>query len=81
MITDKLRDLRSYARDRGFRIRFRNSPTNMGDFCIFLYVGNNKHYQVGYDGIWSAKEDNVTNFDKCLENAYHFIDRWVYQHS
>ena len=84
---EKIELLRKEAEKQGLKIRFRKTPTDQGDFCIFIYDPSfRKGYAVGFDG------DNTgegVSFDQCLSSAYRWLekrdkrfilrdDRWQY---
>ncbi len=89
-IDEHVSELRKVAKEHGLEIRFRNTKTAQGDFCIYIYDRKNfrNSYAVGYDGSWNSK---AVNFEKCLAAAYKWIerrdkrfifrdDRWQYGH-
>ena len=88
-IDNKISELRRKAAEQGLSIRFRNTPTDCGDFCIFIKdPAYRPGYAVGFDGDWNSKS---VGFDKCLASAYHWIEkrdkrftfrdgRWQYGH-
>lgn len=88
-IDNKISELRRKAAEQGLSIRFRNTPTDQGDFCIFIKDPTFRAgYAVGFDGDWQGK---AVSFDKCLASAYHWIEkrdkrftfrdgRWQYGH-
>ena len=73
-ITKQIAELKDYAKAHGLDIRFRNTPNNMGDFCIFIYDKNfRESYTVGFDGSYDNTEE--LNFEDCLKSAYRWIDK------
>jgi hypothetical protein len=88
-IDNKISELRRKAAEQGLSIRFRNTPTDQGDFCIFIKDPTYRPgYAVGFDGDWQSK---AVSFDQCLASAYHWLEkrdkrftfrdgRWQYGH-
>ena len=88
-IDNKISELRRKAAEQGLSIRFRNTKTDQGDFCIFIKDPTFRPgYAVGFDGDWQSK---AVSFDQCLASAYHWIEkrdkrftfrdgRWQYGH-
>lgn len=88
-IDNKISELRRKAAEQGLSIRFRNTKTAQGDFCIFIKDPTYRPgYAVGFDGDWQSKG---VSFDQCLASAYHWIEkrdkrftfrdgRWQYGH-
>ena len=88
-IDDIINELRKKAAEQGLRIRFRDTPTEHGDFCIFVYDPTFRPgYAVGFDGDWHGEG---VSFDQCLASACYWIEkrdkrftfrdgRWQYGH-
>ena len=88
-IDNKISELRRKAAEQGLSIRFRNTKTDQGDFCIFIKDPTFRPgYAVGFDGDWQSK---AVSFDQCLCMAYHWLrkrdkrftfrdGRWQYGH-
>ena len=84
----KIDALKNYAKEHGLKVRFQESKTYCGDFCIFIYDKSFRNsYAVGYDGTYDSKHD----LDACIKDAYNWIDkrdkrfiyrdgRWNYGH-
>ena len=73
-IKNSIKNLKDYAKSKGFKIVWRNVTTNCGDFCIFIYnlnTGYHSRYLVGFDGDWDATDNR--SFDNCLEAAHEYI--------
>ena len=66
--------LKEYAKEHGLSVRFMDSRTYRGDFCIFIYDKANfrKTYAVGYDGSYNSTHG--TDLDNCIMDAYRWID-------
>jgi hypothetical protein len=89
-IDKQISELRKVAKEHGLEVRFRNTPNEQGDFCIYIYDKNfRESYAVGYDG--DNNGDYGLSFDNCLKMAYKWIDkrdkrfifregRWQYGH-
>ena len=79
-IKNSVENLRAYAKLHGLKLVFRNSPTNAGDFCFFIYApkfcGYNTRYLIGYDGYWDAKPNEVTSFELCWKAVHEFISNY-----
>lgn len=80
-IYNQISELRKVAKEHGLEIRFRNTKTDQGDFCIYIYDKTfRKSYAVGYDGDWDG---NYIDFESCLKSAYNWIknrdNRFVYR--
>jgi len=69
-------NLREYATSRGLKLVFRNTTTNAGDFCFFIYKMTGGRYLVGYDGSWNAAPTENISFEKCWEAAHEFISNY-----
>ena len=71
IVSDKINTLRRYLKRNGMELRFRNTKTMAGDFCIFLYDKSmQSRYLVGYDGSWD--KDNK-GFLECINQVYGYI--------
>lgn len=79
-VKNSVDNLRDYAKSHGLRLVFRNTPTNTGDFCFFIYkskwFGSPSRYLIGYDGYWSANYNESTSFDRCWDSAHKFISNY-----
>lgn len=73
-INSQIGGLRALAKEKGYKLVFRNHPTEQGDFCIFIYTPQRKKiYTIGFDGDWDAREDSPCHFDNCVMDARDFI--------
>lgn len=70
-------NLNELARVKNMKIRFRNTPTNAGDFCIFVYENGNNHYSVGFDGSNNSAEYPELSFDNCIKKAKNWIETHI----
>ena len=68
-------NLKEFARAKNMRIRFRNTPTNAGDFCIFIYENGKNHYSVGWDGSNNELLYPDMSFNKCVQKAKEWINK------
>ena len=79
-IKNSVDNLREYAKLHGLKLVFRNTPTNAGDFCFFIYKPNfsgyHTRYLVGYDGYWNSNYNDNTSFDRCWDAAHAFISNY-----
>lgn len=75
-VTKKIEQLKNAAKKQGLKITFRDRPTNLGDFCIFIYDRSYRinQYAVGYDGMWNAEESSPLHFLNCLKYAYNWLE-------
>lgn len=71
---EKVEAAKEEAKAKGLVLKFRNKPTNAGDFTFFIYDKSVKNgYLVGYDGGWNS---STYNFDKCLELTLDYIRKY-----
>ncbi len=76
-VDEQIKELKALAAEHGYKIRYRNHPTASGDFTIFIYTPVRKNmYTIGFDGYWGAKKESPCNFDNCVKQAKHFIERF-----
>ena len=77
-IENSVENLRKYAKLHGLKLVFRNTPTNTGDFCFFLYKTGlvKSHYLVGYDGSWNVPTNSNISFVHCLDAVHKFISNY-----
>ena len=75
-VKNSVENLRNYAKTRGMRLVFRNTPTDAGDFCFFIYKPGRSGYLVGYDGSWNVPVGNNCSFENCWESAHKFISNY-----
>jgi len=72
-IIKQINELKKVAKEHGLTVRFRNTPNEQGDFCIFIYDKNfRESYAVGYDGDWNSE---CISFESCLRMAYKWIEK------
>ena len=75
-VKNSVENLRNYAKIRGMRLVFRNTPTDAGDFCFFIYKPGRSGYLVGYDGSWDVPVENNCSFENCWKSAHKFISNY-----
>lgn len=75
-VKNSVENLRDYAKTRDMRLVFRNTPTNAGDFCFFIYKQGRSGYLVGYDGSWNVPANSNISFENCWESAHKFISNY-----
>lgn len=77
-VKNSVENLRDYAKLYGLKLVFRNTPTNAGDFCFFIYKAGlvKSRYLVGYDGSWNAPTNSNISFDHCWDAAHKFISNY-----
>jgi hypothetical protein len=75
-VKNSVDNLRDYATSKGLKLVFRNTPTNAGDFCFFIYKMTGGSYLVGYDGYWNVDPRNNVSFDRCWDAAHKFISNY-----
>lgn len=73
MVKQEIANLKALAVKYGCQIRFRNSPTYAGDFCIYIYDKSfRKSYAVGYDGYYDSQYPTLS-FKNCVEQAKNWL--------
>lgn len=76
-VKNSVDNLRAYAKLHGLKLVFRNTTTNAGDFCFFIYkAGICGRYLIGYDGSWDADPRDTISFDRCWDSAHKFISNY-----
>lgn len=72
---NSIRNIKDYADKLGFKVVFRDSPNNCGDFCFFIYKKGviGQRYLVGFDGYWDATGSDPCSFDSCWEAVHQYI--------
>ena len=79
-IKNSVENLREYAKRHGLKLVFRNTPTNAGDFCFFIYKEGlmKNRYLVGFDGSWDVDPKENISFDRCWDAAHKFISNYKF---
>ena len=75
-VKNSIENLRAYAKLHGLKLVFRNTATNAGDFCFFIYKMTGGRYLIGYDGSWDADPRDTISFDRCWDSAHKFISNY-----
>lgn len=75
-VKNSVNNLRDYAASKGLKLVFRNTPTNAGDFCFFIYKKTGGSYLIGYDGYWDVDPRDNLSFDRCWDSAHKFISNY-----
>ena len=79
-VKNAVENLREYAKLHGQKLVFRNTPTNAGDFCFFIYKpgysGYHTKYLIGFDGCWDVDPKDNISFDRCLDAVHKFISNY-----
>lgn len=77
-VKNSVENLRDHAKLHGLKLVFRNTPTNAGDFCFFIYKAGlvKSRYLIGYDGSWNAPTNSNISFDRCWDAAHKFISNY-----
>jgi len=79
-VKNSVENLREYAKLHGLKLVFRNTPTNAGDFCFFIYkpvyMGYHTKYLIGFDGSWNVDSKDSISFDRCWDAAHKFISNY-----
>ena len=64
-VKNSVENLRAYAKLHGLKLVFRNTTTNAGDFCFFIYkAGICGRYLVSFDRCWDFAHKFISNYDK-----------------
>lgn len=72
--TNSIKNIKDYANKLGYKVVFRDSPNNCGDFCFFIYKkGLVGRYLVGFDGYWDVPASDRCSFDNCWESVHNWI--------
>lgn len=74
---DKVKEVIDAGKEKNLKVVFRDKTMNSGDFCFFIYdKKKQERYLVGYDGDWSAKESDPTNFYNCVQSSLKYIKEY-----
>ena len=74
---EKAKEVIDAGKSKNLKVVFRDRTMNSGDFCFFIYDKKKQdRYLVGYDGNWSAKEDQPTNFYNCVKSSLKYINEY-----
>ena len=86
---EQIAKLKECAKLHGLDVRFRSTPNNLSDFCIYIYDRNFRQSNaIVFEGMNGG---GILNFKNCLKNAYRWIEkrdkrftfldgRWQYRH-